>query len=265
MKQAYIKGLNLLRSDKKIERLRSLVEIRFNRLLYSKPIAPERVCELDEFLGGLGNDSPLAELFEKDAEAKQAVQLIRSNFREVTADCQQMPFPCIFNADMSFAMLCYAFTRVGKPKIALETGIGYGISSGVTLQAMERNQVGKLISIDLPSLGDLNGEFIGIAVPEHLRHRWDKQHKGSSRNCLPKILKTIPNVDLFVSDSANVYTLQKYELRAIWPKLTHGGVMIFNNVKSKFDNFLKNMRDAQVHTIRQVEKSPCATAVVIKK
>jgi hypothetical protein len=148
--------------------------------------------------------------------------------------------------------------------VAIEAGVGYGITSALILSAMERNRMGVLISIDLPPLSDPEGAFIGIAVPERLRERWLLRF-GSSRRWLPDILKRVEEVGLFISDSANVYTLQRYEFTKVWPKVVRNGVCIFNNISNRFWHFLESFSDAHSYAIWQVEKSSCVTGLIIKR
>jgi len=147
--------------------------------------------------------------------------------------------------------------------LVIETGVGYGISSALILLAMERGKLGHLVSIDLPPLADPRGLCIGIAVPENLRHRWTLR-TGTSRALLPELTKSIRGPCLFLSDSANVYTLQRFEFLTVWRKLSKGGVVILNNISSRFLSFLESVTDAKVYNIRQTEKSQCVTGVVVK-
>jgi hypothetical protein len=220
----------------------------------------------DQFLAQLhAKDSILFDLLQAGGEASQAVQWIRSNFNSLVSQKLHLPFPVFYNPDTSFALLNYAFTRYLRPELVLETGVGYGITSALVLSALLRNNSGRLVSIDLPPLSDPYGACTGIAVPEHLRkHNW-LLHTGSSRRSLPSILANIDRIDLFISDSANIYTLQRYEFNAVYPKLSIGGVVVFNNIGPRFQAFLRSLKGIQYHSILQVEKSPCVTGLILKK
>ncbi len=180
------------------------------------------------------------------------------------AEENKPPFPTYYNADKSLALLCYALTHYLRPEVVLETGVGHGITSALVLFALERNECGKLISIDLSPLADPYGLCTALAVPEYLRKRWTL-YLGTSRRRLPKVLKGMGNIELFISDSANVHTLQRYEFETVWPKLSFGGAAIFNNISHKFQRFLKSVDNAQSYSIWQMEKPSCVTGLLLKR
>ena len=266
MREKMAKILHLLSAPNRIERTYSLVEIRLNHLLFKHDTPSIDVMTFDQFLAQLNfNDSILFDLLRSGGEAEEAVQWIQSKFKSLVKERINLPFPIFYNPDKSFALLSYALTRYLRPKLALETGVGYGITSALVLSALMRNNIGRLVSIDLPPLADPYGSCTGIAVPEHLRqHRW-LLHPGSSRRALPIILSNVERIELFISDSANVYTLQRYEFKIVYPKLSVGGAVIFNNIGSRFQLFLRSIKDIQFHSILQVEKSPCVTGLILKK
>jgi predicted O-methyltransferase YrrM len=200
----------------------------------------------------------------KSGEARESVLYIRKLFEEFSSKLEHnLPYPAVFNADESLALLIFAFTRALKPKTVLECGVGYGVSSALVLQAMEKNNHGALKSIDLPSLADLPGFYTGAIVPEP-RTRWTLK-KGSSRQLLKSCLDESDYIDIFISDSANVYTIQKYELELVFPFLSPRGVVIFNNISLKFQKYLNTCSNVDVYTIWQTEKQSCATALLIKR
>src|SRR5262249_26848557 len=111
---------------------------------------------------------------------------------------------------------------------------------------------------------DPYGLYTGFVVPEHLRKtRWTL-YLGSSRRWLPKILADTGKIDLFISDSANIYTQQRYEFRRIYPQLVTGGAAVFNNISWEFKGFISAMKEIQVHSIWQEEKPSCITALILK-
>jgi hypothetical protein len=129
---------------------------------------------------------------------------------------------------------------------------------------MERNSSGKLLSIDLPPLSDPAGSSTGLAVSSDSRKRWTLR-LGSSRRCLAEIVSGRENIDLFISDSANVYTLQRFEFETVYPRLSSFGVALFNNIGSKFQAFLQSVESINFYSIWQVDKPKCATGLIVKK
>ena len=263
MTSAGAKARNFIRGPNRWERARSLTEIRFNRLLYDDKPAGADVTTLDEFVAAEGRFSrSLSDLLQPGGEAERAHDSITSHFLRATAG-ERLPFPARFNADSSLARLCYALTLSIKTRLVVETGVGYGISSALILGALETIGCGRLISIDLPTLADPHGRFVGKAVPERLTPYWTL-YRGSSRRWLPEILHSVDQLELFISDSANVYTLQAWEIDEAWPRLTNPGAAVFNNVSRRFWKRLKRLDGARAYAIRQLDKTECVTAVVLK-
>jgi len=255
---------NLFLVENTGERIFSLLEIWWNRRFYSTPISRTSSLDFSDFVLRLRSSQPfLSELLEPSGAAEAAVASIRRGFSQ-TIQQETILFPLFFNADISFAMLCYGIALARKPAVAVEAGIGYGIISATVLEAMQKNEKGRLLSIDLPPLGDPSGSLIGIAVPYSLRHRWEGGYRGGVRKWLPVILSKEQSIDLYISDSANVFTLERHEFLAVWPKLSPGGVMIFNNVNQKFYAFLQKKDNMELHIVRQIEKSSCTTAIIFK-
>ena len=214
------------------ERMRVLLEIRLNNLIFGSH--PSCAISYDEFLR-IFKSAESVNLLSIKKEADEYFLKSISNFDEIADKKGNLPFPTYYNADNSFSSICYALTRYLKPRIVIESGVGYGVLSAVILQAMERNEIGTLVSIDLPPILDHSGVYIGLSIPQHLKKRW-KLYFGSSRQQIPKVLKSTSDIGLFISDSANVYTIQRREFEAVWGSLSSDGVMVFNNISRKFQN-----------------------------
>lgn len=264
MREKPLKLLNLISNADRLDRACVLLEIRLNRLFFTHKLAKHGTLAFEEFLTQLSHkDSTLFDLLKSGGEAEEAVQWISSRFQELAREGRSLPFPTFYNADKSLALLSYGLARHLRPRFVLETGVGYGITSALILLALERNNAGELVSIDLPSLSDPPGLYTGLAVPEQSKGRWHL-HLGSSRRYLPKLLSDMSNIGLFISDSANVYTLQRYEYEAVSEKLrTAGGAAIFNNIGSKFQTFLCSVKNKRFYGIWQVEKPSCVTGLIM--
>lgn len=262
MREKIVKLLNLISDANRLDRARVLLEIRLNRLCFTPKLAKHATITFEEFLTQLSHkDSTLSDILKACGEAEEAVQWISSRFQELAREGHSLPFPTFYNADKSLALLSYGLARHLRPRFVLETGVGYGITSALVLLALERNNTGELMSIDLPSLSDPSGLYTGFAVPEQLKGRW-RLHLGSSIRCLPKLLSDLPTIGLFISDSANVYTLQRYEFETVSEKLKiPGGAAIFNNISPKFQTFLYAIQNMQFYSIWQMEKPSCVTGL----
>ena len=255
------KIVNLINASDKDDRLAVLLEIRLNKLIFgSKPLD---AIDFNTFLYRI-SETYLPNFPTSIGESEDASLWVNSNFENVAKHKHKLPFPNHFNADSSFSIICHALTRYLKPAIVLETGVAYGITSAIVLLAIERNNYGKLISIDLPPLSDPLGEFTGLGIPKNLRNDW-VLHVGSTRRLLPKVLEETKNIGLFISDSANIYSLQRYEFESVWKALSSGGVMVFNNISSKLQGFLKSVENSSFYSVWQTDKPQCVTGILLKR
>lgn len=140
----------------------------------------------------------------------------------------------------------YCVVRIVKPRVVVETGVHFGGTSAFLLRAMERNQIGELYSIDLPSptlppLGDPRGQ--GCLVPLHLRKRWTLIN-GDSRVELPRLLEQLQEISMFLHDSDHTYRMMTWEYENAWPHLVQGGVLTTHDaiLTRAFDRFCRRHR-----------------------
>lgn len=158
-----------------------------------------------------------------------------------------------------WAEFIYAAVRILKPKIVVLTGVFDGQADAAILRAMDRNEEGKLISIDLPATvaipfatDDMKyttlppGKQPGWLVPDFLRSRYDLRF-GDSRALLPRVLEEVRPIDIFIHDSLHTYGHQTFEYAQAWPALREGGLLMS-------DDIFGNM--AFFHFCAQVEREP---------
>jgi len=125
--------------------------------------------------------------------------------------------------------IIYTIIRCFKPKIVVETGVANGASSTFILSALEKNNFGKLYSIDLPSKDLLLKEEIGWLVPQSLRHRWDLIIENS-RIVLPKLIAKLGHVDIFLHDSLHTLEHVLFELKESYNYILKGGFLIVDDI-----------------------------------
>lgn len=171
-------------------------------------------------------------------------------------------FPQYFNDDRSLALIAYCLTRMLQPSTVIETGVAYSFMTAVLLEALCANGTGHLDSIDLPSLDDPDGLTTGMLVPESLRARWTL-HIGGSRRVLQGLARTTGRTDMFVHDSANLRSMQTFEVGVVWPRLTPDGIAVINNARPSIVRHLSDLTP-QVSVVRQSDKPGCVTAVARK-
>lgn len=141
------------------------------------------------------------------------------------------------------AIRLYALLRIVEPEHVVETGVCNGQSTAFILAALEKQDKGRLHSIDLPpekadTYGDPDGEGgavvpddeeIGWFVPHRLRSRWTLI-KGDSRDELPRLLSDLGEIDVFIHDSAHVYDVMMFEFKTTWDHLADGGLLFSHDI-----------------------------------
>jgi hypothetical protein len=135
------------------------------------------------------------------------------------------------DGDSRLAQVAWCVTRHLRPERIVETGVARGLLTRVVLEAVERNDRGRLWSIDLPPLlaQDL-GEETAAAVPQDRRERWTLL-RGTSRRLLPRLLADLGQIDLFIHDSSHTTRNVRFELERAWRALSPGGLALIDDVE----------------------------------
>lgn len=135
----------------------------------------------------------------------------------------------------------YIMIRLQKPEVCLETGVFYGGTTAFILNALRRNNKGKLISIDLERSGMENevkhhlvndsecippGLDVGFIVHDNLKERWELI-RGDSLEKIPHIEDTI---DFYCHDSDHSYNFVKKEMALIFDKLSENAVIMVDDI-----------------------------------
>lgn len=161
--------------------------------------------------------------------------------------------------------LIHAIVLLCQPEIVVETGVANGSSSAALLSALCKNNKGRLISIDLPSMmidgkvkcmsaayhfevGETSTvpdfDQVGWLVPDNCKERW-VLHLGDSLDLIPEVLRVSGGVDLFLHDSLHSYTHMKSEFEMIWPHLNCGGLLVADDIfhfeHSAFSDFAQGV------------------------
>lgn len=145
--------------------------------------------------------------------------------------------------DFSLLPYIYVLVRIFKPRVVVETGVGPGSSSAFVLNALEKNGSGILYSIDLPGYDAVvypklgkhhdvhicEGFSTGWLVPPNLRHRWNLI-LGDTKEILPKLLRELGVIDMFLHDSLHTYEHMMFEYTTAWEYLSKGGLLLSDDV-----------------------------------
>lgn len=131
------------------------------------------------------------------------------------------------DGDAALVRAIWCVIRHLGPKHVVETGVAHGFTSRFALDALERNGMGHLSSIDRPALDKRMRDRVGIAVEDG--SRWSLI-MGSSRRRLRPLLSQLGEIGVFVHDSFHTERNVLFELEAAWKHLAPGGVMIIDDI-----------------------------------
>lgn len=145
--------------------------------------------------------------------------------------------------------ILYFLVRKLKPKAVVETGVAAGKSTGMILKALNDNDFGRLYSIDLPfqwyiyenhqlHLDSLPlDKTPGYLVPHYLKKNWHLI-LGSTKQVLPKLLKRLGTIDIFIHDSEHTEETMMFEYNISWPIIKKKGALVSDDI-----NFTKAFKD----------------------
>ncbi|WP_162467221.1 class I SAM-dependent methyltransferase [Streptomyces cavernae] len=136
------------------------------------------------------------------------------------------------DADAALARAVWCTVLHLRPAVVVETGVARGVTSRFVLEALTRNGEGHLWSVDLPHPFEraLRNQT-GVAVPETHRSRWS-YIEGSSRRRLPRLLRQLDQVDVFVHDSLHTARNTRFEMERIGRVLGPRGVMLVDDIST---------------------------------
>jgi predicted O-methyltransferase YrrM len=148
------------------------------------------------------------------------------------------------DGDPALIQAIWCLVRKLQATKVVETGVAHGLSSRFILEALRTNG-GHLWSIDLPpSWAPERHREIGAAVSD--RSKWSLI-LGASRRRLPKLLKAIGPIDIFVHDSDHSAENMFFELSLAWKALRPGGAVVVDDIDLNwaFDEFSNRQRKSE--------------------
>jgi hypothetical protein len=110
-----------------------------------------------------------------------------------------------------------ALVETIKPLVVVETGVSVGVSTAFILQAMDKNGVGELHSIDPAP----QTEII------HSRWHW---WRGLSVTEMPEVYRDTGPFDIFLHDSDHGVECQTFEYELAWHMLKPDGYLISDDI-----------------------------------
>jgi len=150
---------------------------------------------------------------------------------------KQKPYPIDYSMLESSRLFLYALCKIIKPKIIVETGVAYGLSTSYILQALYENKSGTLYSIDSEFKPWESELMIGSAIPDELKTHW-KFVNGSSAKKLKSVLESVGKIDIFLHDSMHTYKNMIFEFEASWPHIKNNGFLLSDDI-SENNSFLE--------------------------
>lgn len=151
-------------------------------------------------------------------------------------------------------LIQYAVIRACRPGVVVETGVANGVSTTYVLYALHRNGIGQLHSVEIGDSTYLpRGASTGWLVPDWLRSRW-KLHLGDSREVLPKLLRELGQIDLFIHDSLHTYEHMMFEFEQAYPGVRPAGLILADDAlwNSSLRDFADRVRAPRWDILRGV-------------
>jgi predicted O-methyltransferase YrrM len=226
-------------------------------------------CDLVDVADSAGIEAAVAALLSITNPLETAPRLIAIERHIETLRVQKAdgPFPTeeFHNGTVTLGTLCYLACRYLRPRVVVETGVAYGVTSTYILAALEDNDYGELHSIDLPPLALDAAAHIGYFVPPELRSRW-KLNLGPAKKLLPQLLERTKPIDLFVHDSLHTYSHMKWEFEAALSALRPGGMLISDDIDGNraFEQMVQGRNIDSKFAIRQSRKNALCGAARTK-
>jgi len=198
--------------------------------------------------------------FEQAGDCSQIKSHIDQRHRELRAETR--PFGVFHNGTVTLGELCYLTCLYLRPRIVVETGVAYGVTSAYILQALSEFGQGELHSIDLPPLAANADSHVGYFVPQDFRGRW-KLLRGSAKRLLPTVIREVGAIDMFVHDSLHSYSHMKWEFETALRSLRPGGVLIADDIEGNraFEEITRHPSVASWFAIRQEGKDAICGAI----
>lgn len=191
--------------------------------------ATERIVSVNGALEQVG-------LTERDREVPSFPdELLEEGTRRVQLSGAQMGGPGDLN-------LLFAAAKLTCARRVVETGVAYGWSSLALLAAISSFEDARLVSVDMPYPKMNNEPFVGIAVPEHLRARWELLREPDRRGLEKAIARLGGTIDLCHYDSDKSYWGRGYAYPLLWAALTAGGIFISDDIQDNmaFAEFIES-------------------------
>jgi len=174
-------------------------------------------------------DTKKDDLLDQTKKLGLNLQSFLEKIKDFEFPSKQKPYPIDYSMLESSRLFLYALCKIIKPKIIVETGVAYGLSTSYILQALYENKSGTLYSIDSEFRPWESELMIGSAIPDELKTHW-KFVKGSSTEKLKDTLESVGKIDIFLHDSMHTYKNMIFEFESAWPYIKNNGFLLSDDI-----------------------------------
>ena len=141
---------------------------------------------------------------------------------------------------IKYPLIWYLLIRKYHLRTIVETGVSMGWSSFMILTALQRENSGKLYSIDIDFSDIVKQDGgVGYLVPDHLKKYWTLKI-GDTHKLLKPILSELGQLDMFIHDSDHSYQVMSFEYNLAWEFLSNDGFLCSDDINHSdaFDEFI---------------------------
>jgi len=199
-------------------------------------------------------------------EAAQAVLGESVNYAEEYAQAQVLlalqasgahrRYPDYSEVEDGTAFLLYSLVRHAKPSLTIEVGVADGRSTQVILSALDANEGGRLISVDI-------SDEVGGSAAGH--PRWSLRVRSPGRSAsrqLQDLLEEVGPPDLFFHDAAHSYYDQYADYLAAWQHMQPGSLFMSDDVDQSCA-FIDLVTSCRVKPVILTERRKAAGLVLL--
>ena len=175
---------------------------------------------------------------------------------------------------MPIHTMVYLICRKMRPLKVVETGVEKGGTSYMMLQALHKNDAGRLWSIDIGSHFRYRERFIskiGPLVEDHTKSRWNLV-QGNAQEVLGDVLKETGDIDVFCAGQGHTYEVQSHEGGHAWQCIRSGGVFVLDRADWCDNKYLDEFMASHSDSVEWYEtfkegssKDPFEFTVILKK
>ena len=174
-------------------------------------------------------DTKKDDLVDQTKKLGSELQSFLEKIKKFEFPSKHKPYPIDYSILESSRLFLYALCKTIKPKIIVETGVAYGLSTSYILQALYENKTGTLYSIDSEFRPWESELMIGSAIPDELKAHW-KFVKGSSTEKLNDLLESVGKIEIFLHDSMHTYNNMIFEFESVWPYIKNNGFLLSDDI-----------------------------------